>query len=455
MNGLRLSLGGGAIVAVLALAAWMLRPHDATPSLEGRGKREEGRVKTREEGRGKREEKEKTDSNTTTYRAAVDTSALPSSLFPLPSASGERLALTGAVQPDTQATLSSARLPARIVAVYVREGGRVQRGQVVVQLDDAEFRAQTRTAQAGVAAAQTQLHKAQAGREAQRVKANADVTTARAGLRQAQGKVRQAELTRDAAQADHQADLAAARKGVDRAQIALTQAKQTLHGLEELAKVGGVSRSDLEAARTQVSIAQSDLESAQAQVRRLENGPREGVGPYRVALAQKDVEAAAEGVRQAQEAIRTAEEARRQTLVLADQEIRAARAAVTQAQSGVTGALSAQSQTRVIAPIDGIATGVVARAGETAQPGVPLLTVISLAGVHVDALVPARELTRLHVGLPARIAVDTQPGRPLAAHVSEIARIAEPDGRTFRVKFRLQNAAALRPGQTARITIGR
>jgi hypothetical protein len=53
---------------------------------EGRGKREEGRGKreNREEGReGKREEKEKADAKTTMYRARVDTSSLPSSLFPV------------------------------------------------------------------------------------------------------------------------------------------------------------------------------------------------------------------------------------------------------------------------------------------------------------------------------------------------------------------------------------
>ena len=64
-----------------------------------------------------------------------------------------------------------------------------------------------------------------------------------------------------------------------------------------------------------------------------------------------------------------------------------------------------------------------------------------------------RLLALFHSGENASVSVDTAPGRVFRAVVSEIARIAEPDGRTFRVKFKLLGAPPLLPGQTARIKV--
>jgi len=358
--------------------------------------------------------------------------------------------LLGSVQSDSQATLST-RQPARIAAVFFREGDAIRRGAPLIQLDDTEARTQERTAQAGVTAAQAQLQKARTGRDAQRIKADAEVTTARDGQRTAEQKLQQATLARDSVRANVDSERKTAQEGVRKAEIALDTARKTLHSLEELDKIGGVSRNDLEGARTQVQVAQSDLDSARSQAKSLEAGP-DGV-PYRIALAQKDVDAAQEGVRQAQEGVRQAQAARKQTLALAAQDIRAAQAALTQANVGVSGAQAALRSLRLTSPLDGIATASNAHAGETAQPGAPLVTIVSLSHLRVDALVPARLIGHLAVGQAATITLDTAPGKTFSARVGEIARVAEPDGRTFRVKFPLLRPAALRPGQTAHIRV--
>jgi HlyD family secretion protein len=436
MNAKRILIGVLLAIVVLALGAQLLRPHTAeptTPPIQNVAKTEES-----------------TPAPSTASDQPVITPRAESS-----SDGKDTLSLLGSVQAGEQATLS-VRMPARIAAVAVREGDSVRRGQLLVELDAQDFVAQARTAQAGVAVAQAQLRKAQAGYSAQQTKSDADLATARSGLKQAQVKLQQALLARDAARSANQADLITAQAGVRKAQLGLENAQQTLHGVEELAKVGGVSRDDLEGARTQVRVAQSDLTTAQAQVRQLEAGPKPGPGgvSYRIALAQQDVDAAQAGVAQAQEGVRTAEEARRQTLALAQQDIRAARAGQEQALAGASGAQSAVDAALLRSPISGVAANVAARVGETAQPGMPLVTVVSLTGLHAEALVPARQLPRLHVGQAARISVDTLPGRSFSAVVSEIARVAEPDGRTFRVKFRFQNPRlTLRPNQTAHITL--
>lgn len=363
---------------------------------------------------------------------------------------GGGAALLGSVVAPTQTSLS-VRIPARIVQVYVKEGDMVRAGQPLIDLDESEMVTQERTAQAGVDAARAQVKKAQVGTTAQQVKADADVNTARSALTQAQTKLQQATLARQAAEDDQKAELKTAQEGVRKAEAALQRAQETLRGLEELAKIGGVSRSDLAGARTQATVAQSDLDTAKTQAERL-NAGQNGL-PYRVELAQKDEDAARAGVQQAREGLKSAEEGRRQTLLVSRQDVQSAFAGLSQALAGLTGVRDARRQAHLSSPISGLATAVPARTGETAQPGVPLATIVSLVGLRVEALVTARMLATLRAGQSATVAVDTLPGRKIAAVVSDISRIAEPDGRTFRVKFRLLESPILRPGQTARIRL--
>jgi len=361
-----------------------------------------------------------------------------------------RTALLGSVVAPVQATVS-VRAPSLIRRVLAREGETVHAGQPVFDLDDTEFATQEDSARAGQSTARAQADRARAGLSAQQTKARADVDTARGALKQAQIKLQQALIARQAAEDEQKADLRAANEAVHKAQIAYDRAKETQRGLEELARVGGVSRSDLEGARTQSSIAQSDLDTAKSQVARVQAGT--GGVAYKVAAADKDVEVARDAVAQAREGIRTAEAGAKQTIKVAAQEVHTAETAVNQATVGVSGARAARSQQRLNSPITGLVTSIPVRAGEIAQPSAPLATIVSLAGLRVDALVPARLLSLFHGGQAAHVSVDTAPGRVFNAVVSEIARIAEPDGRTFRVKFRLLGAPPLLPGQTARIKV--
>ncbi len=363
------------------------------------------------------------------------------------------MVLLGVVQAGSQTTLS-ARLPALIRQVLAREGDLVRRGQLLVELDGRDAYIQQSTAQAGVDAAEAQVRKAMAAREAQRIKSDSDVLAAQSAGKQALIKRRQTEIAVDAARSETQADLAAARDAEKKAQVAVDRASHLLHSLEGLAAVGGVSRNDLEDARTQLKSAEADLDAAHVQVKRLQSSPdrQEGAG-YRVAVAQQDLELAITGLQQARDAVRTAQDARKQTLALADQDIRAADAALTQSRSGIANARTASSDTHLKSPIDGQITAVAAHAGENAQPGAPLLTVIGMSDLLVEALVSARQLSALHIGQTARIQTDVAANLSLSAVLSQISHVAEADGRSFRVKFHLLAFSSFRPGQNVRILI--
>jgi multidrug resistance efflux pump len=383
----------------------------------------------------------------------IPATSAPAKSASVPAATTGVLTLIGTLQAN-QAALSVIQ-PARIVGVDVHEGDSVRQGQLLIRLDAAQGEAQERTAAAGVEAARVQLAKATEAREAQRVRADSDVQTARAGLQQAQDKLLQAVHARDAAQAEQQADLAAAQENVRKAQLGLDQAKQNLHSLEELNSVGGVARNDLEGARTQAATAQSDLDQAQAQVRRLQAGPPGGA-PFRIELAQQDAQAAQHGVQQARAGVATALRARTAALQIAERDIQAAAAGVRQAKAGQYGARAAVQMSTLASPYDGIAAALNAHVGETAQPGVPLVTIVEQKNYRIEALATARQLPRLHPGQRAAVTLDTQPDKGLEAEITSLSRIAEPDGRSFRIRLRfISSANSLKPGQSVRITFTR
>ena len=191
--------------------------------------------------------------------------------------------------------------------------------------------------------------------------------------------------------------------------------------------------------------------SSKNQVLKLRSG-QNGIS-YRVLNAQKEVEAAVAGVIQAKDGVSSAEKGLTRSLIIADIEFKTANSGVLQAESGLKSAQAARRQCRLLSPISGIVTNLSAHKGETAQPGVSLLSVVSLNDLHAEALVSARLFPAVIVGKTVKILVDTLPGKSFPAVVSVIAQTAEPDGRTFRVKFRFSTPPALRPGQTARITI--
>lgn len=432
--------GSAAFLAVLGLAAMWLRPREATAS----GKLAQNNYTAQTP-----EGKDPAAKASKSPRIATDS-----------------LTLLGTVLPGEQSTLS-VRQPARIAAILVREGQNVQKDQLLILLDHAETQSQEQSAAAVIASALANVDKAHAGRQAQQVKDDSDIKTAQSGVLQAREKLRQAQLGVQAARAADRADLATAQTGVDDAATGLKTALDQLHSLEELDKVGGVARNDLEAARTQVKLAKSRLDTAHAAVRRIQEGPdASGADPkapnaagttFRTAATLRDVALAQTGLAQAEMGLQEARDAKTQLLHIADADIRAAQAGLQQAQAGLTGAQVGAQTAHLTSPLNGTVYAVAAHVGETAQPGSPLLTVVAsnaARAFRVEALVPARQLSALRVGQPASVVLETRPDQPLKAIVSMLSNMAEPDGRTFRVTFRLlQPPSLLRVGQNVRITI--
>ncbi|MGC8666585.1 MAG: efflux RND transporter periplasmic adaptor subunit [Chthonomonadales bacterium] len=371
------------------------------------------------------------------------------------------LTVIGVVRPDHQSSIT-AKVPSRVAAVYVHGGEFVRAGDMLARLDIGDAAAQIEAAQAGVDAAEAQYRKAVEGKTARLVEVDASIAGALAGLRTALAKEHQAELgvtlTSDAAASDAEraaAGVKQAQAGLSQAEVGLQQAQDLVRRLRFLYAHGGVARADLEGAEAQAEIAraQRDAAAAALQQARAAEPPASKAVNLRREVSEGDVAAAKAGVEQARKGLRAAYAAKSAALRLADQDIRAARAALLQAKAQLAQAKAQVGGSVLRSPITGVVTDLSAHAGDMAQPGMPLMTVVAASPVHVEAEVPARYASRLKPGLSARVNLEGRLDAPLAAVLTQVLPIASPDGRTVPIRLEFTSSAHASPGLMAKIVI--
>jgi HlyD family secretion protein len=141
--------------------------------------------------------------------------------------------------------------------------------------------------------------------------------------------------------------------------------------------------------------------------------------------------------------------------------VEAARAQVSQAQAQLALALSRLRETVITSPISGVVLRKNLEVGETANPGVSILTLVDPRDLWLRAYVPETEIGRIKLGQPARIKVDAFKDRAFAGKITEIASEAEFTPKNvqtqkervnlvFRIKIGVENSEGiLKPGMPA------
>ena len=175
---------------------------------------------------------------------------------------------------------------------------------------------------------------------------------------------------------------------VKRQEAALRSAQATLRDLEK-----GARQQEIEDARAAVSSAEATRSMTEREFQRNDQLFKQNL------IAAQDVDRA----RQAYEVARAQERSAREKLALIlegsrPDQIDAARWQVTQAESALAQAQSRLREAQVISPIDGVVLRKNLEAGETANPGVPILTLVNPKDVWLRAYVPETEVGRLKVG---------------------------------------------------------
>ena len=341
------------------------------------------------------------------------------------------LVVSGRIEGDDSAV--AAKTSGRIREISVREGDRVEAGQVIAVLDDEQIRAREQQAMAAVRQAEARVRLAQhqiAVLDEQLQQSRLGVGQARSD---AEGRVNEAE-----------GKLAAADAQLAQAEAAYAQAKWDREAMTRLFQKELVA--EQEAQRAQRN------EEAQAAV---------------VAAQRRQVEAARGALTAAKAnlvnpAIRSSQVVAVQGQILqAQADIAAAQAEAERSRAQLDEARANRADLRVIAPFNGTVATRTAEPGEVVMAGTAIITLVNLAEVYLRAFVPEGQIGRVRVGQAARVYLDSAPAKPIDAYVLRIDPQASftPENTYFRedrvkqvvgVKLRLKSAVGFaKPGMPA------
>ncbi len=329
-----------------------------------------------------------------------------------------------------------------VVEVAVREGDRVEAGDLLVKLDDAQQRVAVAQAQANLARAQANLDRIRAGaREEEIAVAEAALQAAQAAYERlvnaaAPGNIRAAEAALARAQAEYnrltqgpsEQILIAARAEVAAAEAQLSQARSAYNRIKDMPDAGMRPES---LAMQQATIA---YEAAQARLQDLLNGPTQAelaaaAAAVRQAQAQldmmrnsmpSDMTAAAAQVAQAQAQLDALKAGAR------PEEIAAAEAEVAAATAALQQALVALRNTELRAPFAGVVASVNVNVGEQVGPGLPVVQLADDSAWEIHT----SDLTELDVvgvtpGKQVTVTFDALPDLELRGTVDRIRPIGQ------------------------------
>ncbi len=353
------------------------------------------------------------------YGARVLNSRAPSTLL-----------VTGTIE-ATQVDVS-AKYAGRIVARLVREGERVAAGQLLIRLDDQELRAEFQRNEAAVRNAEAQLHDLLSGARTEEIEeARAAVERARAQLDDLLAGSRREEIEQ-------------ARQNLKSTIATREWAERDFRRAEELFGKELIAAQEVDRARQAYQVAVAQERSAQEHLELVLTGPR----PYQAEAARAQLKAAQD----------------RLNLLLVGprpHQVEALRAQLSQAQAALALAQSRLKETVIVAPVSGVVLRKNLEMGETANPGVSILTLVDPNDLWLRAYVPETEIARIKVGQPARIKVDAFKDRAFSGRIVDIASEAEFTPKNvqtqkervnlvFRIKIGVDNPeGTLKPGMPA------
>jgi membrane fusion protein (multidrug efflux system) len=316
----------------------------------------------------------------------------------------------------------STKVPGLVREVKVNDYQQVRKGDLLVQLDDDDYKAQVAQAAAGVEAAKAALENNRRQRELQ----DAKIERALAGIDQANAQIAAAQAGKEAVAAD------VTRTRAERArQEALLKANSATQQKVESAVA------DEERFAAQYASRDADLTQAHTLLRSNESA----------ALAERRGKTVLES---------------QDTQLVADLHAKKAALQVAQVNLGYT---------QIVAPADGTVGERQVRAGQLVSPGTQVMTFVENIR-WVAANFRETQLTNIKVGDPAEVRVDTYPGQVFKGKVLEIApasgsqfALLPPDNATgnftkvvqrVSVKIALDDstlASKLRPGLSAVVTV--
>ena len=235
----------------------------------------------------------------------------------------------------------------------------------------------------------------------------AEVGAARSALAQAQADVRTRE-----------AEVARATTGLRLAGLALARERTIFSGNIANRREVGTARAGVQSAQASLYKAQRTVEVADATLAREQNVYRQNLNNT------SQIQAA------------------RATFVSAQADAEAARNALRLLQSSPGGSVDIP----VRSPIAGVVQTSDVALGELVQADAPLMSVVNLNTVSLEAALFEADAARVQIGAPVTITSDAAPGMRFQGRISFIGSQLDPQTRALTARALITNPGTLRPG---------
>ncbi|MCC5855339.1 MAG: efflux RND transporter periplasmic adaptor subunit [Idiomarina sp.] len=130
---------------------------------------------------------------------------------------------------------------------------------------------------------------------------------------------------------------------------------------------------------------------------------------------------------------------------MAEAELNRARAALSEAQTS-------ESFSVISAPFAGVVSRRNAFSGDTATPGMVLLTMYQPSSLRLEAAISESAMARIAIGDVLRVKLDSHE-QEYDAVVTEVEPAADAGTRSYRVRMNLETERAMLPGMYGRVTV--
>ncbi len=284
------------------------------------------------------------------------------------------------------------RVSGPITRVLVHENQLVKKGDLLAEIDDADYAAKVKQAEAELATAEAQAASADA--QVQVVDA-----TSRGGLSSAKALMSGSSV--GVRSADAQVEVA--RAGVTRAEADVKKSELDLARARELRRAEAIPQERLDNAQVANDTAKASLAQAKAQLAAAEEARSAATARVGEAKGRLDQSAPVDAQ------IATAR---------ANADLEHAR--VRSAQASLDLAKLQLSYTKVTAPADGIASKLTVHEGQLAAEGQPVVELVPTA-TYVIANFKETQIGRVRPGQRAEVVIDAFPGRKLEGKVESLA----------------------------------
>ena len=286
----------------------------------------------------------------------------------------------------------SARVSAVVKHVAVQENQHVTKGQLLLELDDADFAARVKQAEA-------ELDTATAQAQAADSQAQVAAASARGGFSTAQAQVSGSAAGVQSAAAQ----VASAQAGLKRAEADARKAENDLARMKELRTANVVSQERLDNAQAAAESAQAGLQQARAMLDAAQEARRSAESRVGEARGRLDQSAPVNS-----------------QIAVAQANARLAHARMKSSEAMLDLARLQLSYTKVLAQEDGMLSRLSVHEGQLVTMGQPMAALVPVA-TYLVANFKETQIGQMRPGQKAEVEVDAFPGKKLEGHVESLS----------------------------------